>query len=57
MTTLHEYYLKDFSRLLSGQEEWKANSPSEGDMNITAKVHLTLILIHSLSLFTSLKQT
>src|SRR4051794_944381 len=40
MATLHEYYLKDFSRILSSHTEWTLHSPTEGDMSVTAKVHL-----------------
>lgn len=42
MATLNEYYLKDFSRLLSTQTEWaiKSKSGASNDVKIIAKAHL-----------------
>lgn len=40
MATLHEYYLKDFSRLLSTHSDWTLNSTTKGNFVVTAKVHL-----------------
>lgn len=40
MASLHEYYLKDFSRLLSTHVDWILYSPTAGNMKVTAKVHL-----------------
>jgi len=40
MATLHEYYLKDFSRLLSTHADWALHSPTSGNLMVTAKVHL-----------------
>ena len=40
MATLHEYYLKDFSRLLSTHADWTLHSPTNGDFTVIAKVHL-----------------
>ena len=40
MATLYEYYLKDFSRLLSTHLDWTLNNPDDGNMNVTVKVHL-----------------
>lgn len=39
MATLHEYYLKDFSRLLSSHVDWTLRSQTKGNMTVTAKVH------------------
>jgi hypothetical protein len=40
MATLNEYYLKDFSRLLSSHTEWTLQSPTAGNLSVTTKVHL-----------------
>ncbi|WP_299291929.1 toll/interleukin-1 receptor domain-containing protein [uncultured Mucilaginibacter sp.] len=40
MATLKEYYLKDFSRLLSTHIEWTLRSPTQEDMSVTVKTHL-----------------
>src|SRR5688572_5910937 len=40
MATLHEYYLKDFSRLLSAHADWTLTSPTKVNITVTAKVHL-----------------
>ncbi len=40
MATLNEYYLKDFSRLLSSHTEWTLQSPTNGNLTVTTKVHL-----------------
>ncbi len=39
MATLQEYYLKDFSRLLSAHKEWVLKNNTGGELKITTKLH------------------
>jgi len=40
MATLNEYYLKDFSILLSTHTQWTLQSPTRENLTVTTKVHL-----------------